>query len=89
MLSHIEVWKVEWSPFSACVVQTPKSDPSLVQVTKAALQAITDDIEKLVSLTVDPATSDYAVVTGVQIHSGNQVSCNNSCSPSCSATPST
>ena len=36
-------------------------------------QAITDDIERLISLTVDPATADYAVITGVQIHSGNQV----------------
>jgi hypothetical protein len=49
------------------------SEPSLVQVTKAALQAITDDIENLVSLTVDPGTADYAVITGVQIHSGNQI----------------
>jgi len=49
------------------------SGPSLVQVTKAALQAITDDLETLISLTVDPATADYAVITGVQIHSGNQV----------------
>ncbi|CAI5971147.1 unnamed protein product [Closterium sp. NIES-64] len=47
--------------------------PSLVQVTKAALQAITDDLEHLISLTVDPATADYAVITGVQIHSGNQI----------------
>eukprot|EP00270_Netrium_digitus_P006935 TRINITY_DN19_c0_g1_i9.p1 TRINITY_DN19_c0_g1~~TRINITY_DN19_c0_g1_i9.p1 ORF type:complete len:430 (+),score=106.04 TRINITY_DN19_c0_g1_i9:84-1292(+) len=47
--------------------------PSLVTVTKAALQAITEDLEKLISLTVDPATADYAVITGVQIHSGNQV----------------
>ncbi|CAI5480819.1 unnamed protein product [Closterium sp. Yama58-4] len=46
---------------------------SLVQVTRAALAAINEDLEKLISLTVDPATADYAVVTGVQIHSGNQV----------------
>ncbi|CAI5952572.1 unnamed protein product [Closterium sp. NIES-64] len=46
---------------------------SLVQVTKAAMQAINEDLEKLISLTVDPATADYAVVTGVQIHSGNQI----------------
>jgi hypothetical protein len=48
-------------------------DVSLVQVTKAAMQAINDDIEKLISLTVDPKTADYAVITGVQIHSGNQI----------------
>eukprot|EP00475_Leptophrys_vorax_P020090 TRINITY_DN2750_c0_g1_i4.p1 TRINITY_DN2750_c0_g1~~TRINITY_DN2750_c0_g1_i4.p1 ORF type:complete len:183 (+),score=22.39 TRINITY_DN2750_c0_g1_i4:118-666(+) len=50
-----------------------KKDLSLVQVTKAAMAAINDDLEKLISLTVDPATADYAVITGVQIHSGNQV----------------
>lgn len=47
--------------------------PSLVDVTKACLQVITDDLENLISKTVDPATSDYAVITGVQIHSGNQI----------------
>ncbi|GJP46762.1 hypothetical protein CLOM_g6004 [Closterium sp. NIES-68] len=46
---------------------------SLVEVTRAALAAINDDLEKLISLTVDPATADYGVVTGVQIHSGNQI----------------
>ncbi|GJP59741.1 hypothetical protein CLOP_g15114 [Closterium sp. NIES-67] len=46
---------------------------SLVQVTRAALATINEDLEKLISLTVDPATADYAVVTGVQIHSGNQI----------------
>eukprot|EP00270_Netrium_digitus_P012417 TRINITY_DN402_c0_g1_i1.p1 TRINITY_DN402_c0_g1~~TRINITY_DN402_c0_g1_i1.p1 ORF type:complete len:402 (-),score=77.18 TRINITY_DN402_c0_g1_i1:156-1361(-) len=47
--------------------------PSLVTVTKAALQAITDDLELLIERTVDPAVADYAVITGVQIHSGNQI----------------
>ncbi|CAI5977388.1 unnamed protein product [Closterium sp. NIES-64] len=46
---------------------------SLVQVTRAALAAINEDLEKLISLTVDPSTADYAVITGVQIHSGNQI----------------
>ena len=55
-------------------VAKKEGDVSLVQVTKAAMQAINDDIEKLISLTVDPKTADYAVITGVQIHSGNQVS---------------
>ncbi|CAI5486924.1 unnamed protein product [Closterium sp. Naga37s-1] len=49
------------------------SEYSLVEVTRAALAAINDDLEKLISLTVDPATADYAVITGVQIHSGNQI----------------
>ncbi|CAI5475840.1 unnamed protein product [Closterium sp. Yama58-4] len=46
---------------------------SLVDVTRAALAAINEDLEKLISLTVDPATADYAVITGVQIHSGDQI----------------
>ncbi|CAI7861922.1 unnamed protein product [Closterium sp. NIES-54] len=49
--------------------------PSLVRVTKAALAAITEDIERLVKRTVNPETADYAVITGVQIHSGYQVRC--------------
>ncbi|CAI5478457.1 unnamed protein product [Closterium sp. Yama58-4] len=49
------------------------SEYSLVEVTRAALAAVNDDLEKLISLTVDPATADYAVITGVQIHSGNQI----------------
>ncbi|CAI6008036.1 unnamed protein product [Closterium sp. NIES-65] len=57
----------------AAKIPPSSGSPSLVQVTRAALQAITDDLENLISLTVDPATADYAVITGVQIHSGNQV----------------
>ncbi|CAI5458148.1 unnamed protein product [Closterium sp. Yama58-4] len=47
-------------------------DPA-TPITRAALQAITDDLEYLISQTVDPATADYAVITGVQIHSGNNL----------------
>ncbi|GJP68858.1 hypothetical protein CLOP_g25507 [Closterium sp. NIES-67] len=54
-------------------VSESTGDLSLVQVTKAALAAINEDLEKLISLTVDPATADYAVITGVQIHSGDQI----------------
>ncbi|GJP47137.1 hypothetical protein CLOM_g6366 [Closterium sp. NIES-68] len=54
-------------------VSKSSGDLSLVQVTKAALAAINEDLEKLISLTVDPATADYAVITGVQIHSGDQI----------------
>ncbi|CAI5475815.1 unnamed protein product [Closterium sp. Yama58-4] len=49
------------------------SNLSLVDVTRAALAAINEDLEKLIALTVDPATADYAVITGVQIHSGDQI----------------
>ena len=37
------------------------------------VQAITTDIETLIVATVDPKVADYAVITGVQIHSGAQV----------------
>ena len=37
------------------------------------VQAITADIEILIAATVDPKLADYAVITGVQIHSGAQV----------------
>jgi hypothetical protein len=46
---------------------------TLVDVTMAALQQITDDLENLISKTVDVQTADYALITGVQIHSGNQI----------------
>ncbi|CAI7906680.1 unnamed protein product [Closterium sp. NIES-53] len=55
------------------ILRRGASEYSLVEVTRAALAAINDDLEKLISLTVDPATADYAVITGVQIHSGNQI----------------
>eukprot|EP00271_Cylindrocystis_brebissonii_P012105 TRINITY_DN301_c0_g1_i1.p1 TRINITY_DN301_c0_g1~~TRINITY_DN301_c0_g1_i1.p1 ORF type:complete len:407 (-),score=88.03 TRINITY_DN301_c0_g1_i1:1085-2305(-) len=57
---------------SICADAGP-AGPSLVDVTKGALQVITEDLENLISKTVNPETSDYAVVTGVQIHSGNQI----------------
>ncbi|CAI7750368.1 unnamed protein product [Closterium sp. NIES-53] len=52
---------------------SPGGNQSLVDVTRAALAAINEDLEKLISLTVNPATADYAVITGVQIHSGDQI----------------
>ena len=41
---------------------------NLVDITKVAERTITDDLEFLISKTVDPSKADYAVVTGVQIH---------------------
>lgn len=35
---------------------------------QVAERTITDDLEYLIEKAVDPATSDYAVITGVQIH---------------------
>jgi hypothetical protein len=43
-------------------------DLDLVMMTKVAERTITDDLEFLISKTVDPQKADYAVVTGVQIH---------------------
>ena len=40
----------------------------LVEFTAMAEQAYTEDLEELIKMTVDTSTSDYAVVTGVQIH---------------------
>ncbi|PNH07267.1 hypothetical protein TSOC_006278 [Tetrabaena socialis] len=39
--------------------------PGLTQV---AERTITDDLEYLIEKAVDPATADYAVITGIQIH---------------------
>lgn len=40
----------------------------LVSITKVAERTISDDLDYLISHTVDPRRADYAVVTGVQIH---------------------
>jgi hypothetical protein len=40
----------------------------LVAITSVAERTITDDLEFLISQTVDPTKADYVVVTGVQIH---------------------
>ena len=47
-------------------------NPDLVTLTKVAIQATTDDLEATIALTVDPAISDYAVLTGVQIHANKR-----------------
>jgi len=41
----------------------------LVQLTKIAEASISDDLEQLIELTTADTKADYAVVTGVQIHS--------------------
>ncbi|CAI5500019.1 unnamed protein product, partial [Closterium sp. Naga37s-1] len=42
---------------------------NIVAVTKAAVAVINDTIKKLIAKAVDATKADYAVVTGVQIHS--------------------
>ncbi|KAK9915041.1 hypothetical protein WJX75_004010 [Coccomyxa subellipsoidea] len=41
----------------------------LVQITKIAERTIHDDMEYLIKHTVDPRKADYAVISGIQIHS--------------------
>ncbi|CAL8468509.1 g8049 [Coccomyxa elongata] len=41
----------------------------LVQITKIAERTIHDDMEFLIKQTVDPRKADYAVISGIQIHS--------------------
>ena len=40
----------------------------LVELTKVAERVVTEDLEMLVNLTVDPKRSDFAVCTGVVVH---------------------
>lgn len=49
--------------------------PNLLELTKIALKAIKEDIENALSKTVDTKHSDYALVTGIQIHApdGNYI----------------
>lgn len=42
--------------------------PDLVTLTLATQHIIREDLERMIQLTVDPSTTDYAVFTGVQIH---------------------
>jgi len=42
--------------------------PDLISLTKMTYQTITADLERIISLTVDLSHSDYAVLTGIQIH---------------------
>jgi len=49
--------------------------PNLLELTKITLKAIREDIENALSRTVDTKHSDYALVTGIQIHApdGNYI----------------
>ena len=42
--------------------------PDLVELTKIAYEVILEDLEGLIEETVDTTTSDYAVVSGIQVH---------------------
>jgi len=42
--------------------------PELENLTKIAYRVILEDLEYMVELTVDPSVSDYAILSGIQIH---------------------
>mmetsp|Transcript_65297 Transcript_65297/g.206259 ORF Transcript_65297/g.206259 Transcript_65297/m.206259 type:complete len:379 (-) Transcript_65297:323-1459(-) len=42
---------------------------TLPSITKVAQEVMTSDLEHLINLVVDPSEADYAVVTGIQVHS--------------------
>lgn len=48
---------------------TPAERIDLISVTKETLGLIEDDLNKLIRNTVDTKKADYAVVTGIQVHS--------------------
>lgn len=46
----------------------PESVPDLLSLTRTAHDIILNDLEHMVSLTVDPEKSDYAIVSGIHVH---------------------
>jgi len=46
--------------------------PELVKLTQIAYRAIFEDLEHMVALTVDTSVSDYAILSGIQIHGPDQ-----------------
>eukprot|EP00243_Klebsormidium_subtile_P000160 TRINITY_DN1024_c0_g1_i1.p1 TRINITY_DN1024_c0_g1~~TRINITY_DN1024_c0_g1_i1.p1 ORF type:complete len:486 (+),score=115.64 TRINITY_DN1024_c0_g1_i1:231-1688(+) len=56
----------------SCQCDLHKDGPTLMDITKTALDVITEDLNDLLSKVVDPATADFAVVTGIQIHAGTR-----------------
>ncbi len=42
--------------------------PDLASLTKIAYEVILEDLENMVGLTIDASVSDYAVLSGIQIH---------------------
>lgn len=46
--------------------------PGLVTLTKLAYETIVEDLERMIQLTVDTASSHYAIMTGIQIHGPHQ-----------------
>lgn len=51
-----------------CKRQVPQDELDLVRLTNIAEEACSEDLEQLISHSVDVTKADYAVVTGIQIH---------------------
>ncbi len=47
--------------------------PDLISLTKLTHETILEDLERMISLTVDPTRSDYAVLSGIQVHGPEKV----------------
>ncbi len=45
--------------------------PDLVSLTRLAQQVILTDLKRMIALTVNPEVSDYAVLSGIQIHASD------------------
>lgn len=45
--------------------------PDLVTLTRLARQVILQDLERMISLMIDTATCDYAVLSGIEIHASD------------------
>lgn len=56
----------------SCQCEMHKDPPSLMDVTKTALDVITEDLNDLLAKVVDPQKADFAVITGIQIHAGTK-----------------
>lgn len=59
-MSHLKTRLFDAMPYGA--------KPTLVELTKLTMDTILADLEHIISLTVDPAYSDYVVAVGVQVH---------------------
>jgi hypothetical protein len=46
--------------------------PGLLDLTHLAYQAVRADLQRLVTMTVDPTRADYALFTGIQVHGPDQ-----------------
>lgn len=51
-------------------VEAKQPEGEVVAVTNATVEVINDKLESIIAKAVDTSKADYAVITGIQIHSG-------------------